>query len=142
MQIKLTGNKMIVKLLASVALLCTIGSAHAFDASQAYNDAVYKREVSYQCLNNKSTKVVYGFNRQQLPIYASANLNGKERFMPYNLDLSNNVDTVFGDENNFSLMSEDLRLATYHLRGANIQSPNGEILYKNCRVVGARKLAK
>lgn len=127
------------KLLASVALLCAFGSAHAFEASQAYGDAVYKREVSYQCQNNERVKVTYGFNRQQLPTYASAYLNGKDRFMPYNLGRSDTVDAVFGDEDNFSIMSEDFRLSTYHRRASNIQSASGEILYKNCRFRSVRK---
>lgn len=129
------------KLLASVALLCAFGSAHAFEPSQAYDDAVYKREVSYQCQGNKRVKVTYGFNRQKLPTYASAHINGKDRFMPFNLNRSDNVDAVFGDENNFSIMSEDFRLATYHRRAANIQSSDGEMLYKNCRFRSVKKLA-
>ena len=47
-------------------------------------------------------------------------INGKKRFLPINLGRSDNVGTVFGDEENFSIMTGPLRLNNYHKSSANI----------------------
>ena len=43
--------------------------------------------------------------------------------MPFNLNRSDNVDSVFGDENNYSLMTDAMTLYNYHKLGINITSP-------------------
>lgn len=121
------------------------GSAMAYsdqvmEPSESYDTAVKIRQVNYTCQSNKKVSVIYGFNKEYLPTFAEAKLNGKKRFLPINLGRSDNVDTVFGDEDNFSIMTGALRLNSYHKSSANIQNAKSEILYKGCNVASIRKL--
>ena len=110
------------------------------EASESYDTAVKIRQVNYSCQSNKKVSVTYGFNKQNLPTFAEANLNGKKRFLPINLGRSDDVDTVFGDEENFSIMTGALRLNNYHKSSANIQDASSEIIYKGCNVKSIKKL--
>lgn len=84
--------------------------------------------------------MTYGFNEQYLPTFAEANLNGKKRFLPINLARSDDTMTIFGEEENFSVMTGPLRLNNYHKSSANIQNAKSEILYKGCDVASIKKL--
>lgn len=111
-----------------VAATLVTGVAHA-DAGQA----VRKSSVSYTCQQGKKVKVTYGFNKQNLPVYASAYMNGKTRYMPINLNASDNVDTVFGDENNFKLSTGYLDRSNHRRNSIMITSPGQDILFKSCK---------
>ncbi|MGM8897755.1 MULTISPECIES: ACP-like domain-containing protein [unclassified Psychrobacter] len=115
-------------------------SDNVMEPSESYDTAIKHRQVNYTCQNNKKVSVTYGFNKQYLPTFAEANLNGKKRFLPINLGRSDNVGTVFGDEENFSIMTGPLRLNNYHKSSANIQNAKSEILYKGCDVASIVKL--
>ena len=52
------------------------------EPSESYDSAVKHRQVNYTCQNNKKVSVTYGFNKQNLPTFAEANLNGKKDFYP------------------------------------------------------------
>lgn len=110
------------------------------DPAQSYDSTVKKRQVNYTCQSNKRVSVVYGFNSANLPTYAEAVLNGKKRFLPLNLARTDNVDTVFGDEENFSIMSDAMRLNNYHRLSINVQNANSEIVFKGCNVRSVRRL--
>ena len=133
---------------SSAAILATAlssGSALAYtdqvmDPAKSYDTAVKVRQVNYTCQSNKKLSVTYGFNKQNLPTYAQANLNGKDRFLPINLGRSDTVDTVFGDEENFSIMSNAMRLNNYHKSSINVQNASSEILYKGCDVKSVKKV--
>lgn len=123
--------------LIPVALLVLSGATHAAaqpqsDAQQAHKNTVKTKTVSYSCQNGKKVKVKFGFNKQNLPTYAQAHLNGKTRFMPINLNRSDSTYSVFGDENNFSLMANAITLNNVAKSSMNIQSPSSEILFKGC----------
>lgn len=128
--------------MASSTLVAVGAQADTMDAREAADTAVKERQVSYVCSNKRSVKITYGFNEQGLPTFAEASLNGKNRFMPINLARSNNVNTNFGDENNFSLMSigSDLNLSNYHRSSVNVQDPSSQILYKLCDAKSVRKI--
>ena len=134
--------KKLTAALSSAGILMAMlgsGSAMAYsdkvmEPSESYDSAVKHRQVNYTCQNNKKVSVTYGFNKQNLPTFAEANLNGKKRFLPINLGRSDTVDTVFGDEENFSIMTGALRLNNYHKSSANIQDASSEIIYKGCHV--------
>ncbi|ELA09341.1 hypothetical protein MOMA_03020 [Moraxella macacae 0408225] len=134
------------KILSAVALIIGmsgVASAENFatDAYEADKSTVYKRKVDYQCQSGKDLSVIYGFNAQKQPTYAQASLNGKPRFMPYNMNRSDNVDTTFGDDNNFSLSTPALTLKNYHRSSiATVTSPSSEILYKSCNVKQTRRV--
>ena len=140
--------KKLTAALSSAGILISMlgsGSAMAYsnkvmEPSESYDSAVKHRQVNYTCQNNKKVSVTYGFNKQNLPTFAEANLNGKKRFLPINLGRSDMVDTVFGDEENFSIMTGALRLNNYHKSSANIQDASSEILYKGCNVKSIKKL--
>lgn len=124
--------------LIPVALLVLSGATHAAtqpqsDAQQAHKNTVKTKNVNYSCQNGKKVKVKFGFNKQNLPTYAQAHLNGKTRFMPINLNRSDNTASVFGDENNFSLMANAITLNNVAKSSMNIQSPASEILFKGCQ---------
>ena len=140
--------KKLTAALSSAGILMAMlgsGSAMAYsdkvmEPSESYDSAVKHRQVNYTCQNNKKVSVTYGFNKQNLPTFAEANLNGKKRFLPINLGRSDMVDTVFGDEENFSIMTGALRLNNYHKSSANIQDASSEIIYKGCNVKSVKKL--
>ncbi|MDO5070739.1 MAG: adhesin [Neisseria zoodegmatis] len=111
-----------------VAATLVAGVAHA-DAGQA----VKKSSVSYSCQQGKKVKVTYGFNKQNLPVYASAYVNGKRRYMPVNLNRSDNVDTIFGDEDNFKLSTDYMTRSNHRAKSIMITSPGQEILFKGCK---------
>nr|WP_313975483.1 adhesin [uncultured Psychrobacter sp.] len=140
--------KKLTAALSSAAIMIAMfgsGSAMAYsdqvmEPGESYDTAVKIRQVNYTCQSNKKVSVIYGFNKEYLPTFAEAKLNGKKRFLPINLGRSDNVDTVFGDEDNFSIMTGALRLNSYHKSSANIQNAKSEILYKGCNVASIRKL--
>ena len=94
---------------------------------ESYYTDVKISQVKYTFQINKKVSVTYGFNKEYLPTFAEANLNGKKRFLPINLGRSDNVGTVFGDEDNFSIMTGELRLNNYHKSSANIQNASSEV---------------
>lgn len=132
--------------IASVALILTAltGVAHAqqtMDARQASDTATKIRQVTYQCQSGKKLNVRYGFNKQQLPTFAQATVNGKTRFMPINLALSDNTGTTFGDENNYSLAAGYMTLNNYNkISIVGINAPDGEFSHKGCKPVSSKKI--
>lgn len=126
-------KKLTLIALATLAL----GSLPAFaqtDAHTAHKDTAKTRTVKYTCQSGKKVSITYGFNKQNLPTYAQANLDGKTRFMPINLSRSDNMDTVFGDENNYSLMSNAITLKTVKKSHISIQDPASGFTHKGCNV--------
>lgn len=118
-----------------VVLFSTVASAEVAeqsDAAQAYADAVSQKTINYRCDTGKRVSVTYGFNEQGLPTYAQANVSGKTRSMPINLNRTGSDGTVFGDENNFSLSGEVMDSKNYRQANTMIMNPASEILYKGC----------
>lgn len=127
---------LIKTLFVPVALLVASASVFAGpheDAATMHKNTVKTQTVHYTCLNAKKVTVKYGFNKQNLPTYAEAKLNGKTRFMPINLNASDASSTDFGDENNFSLSTDAITYKTVKKGYVNIQSPASEILFKGCK---------
>ncbi|EIJ68993.1 ACP-like domain-containing protein [Pasteurella bettyae] len=127
-------KKLIV--LATAALMVS-SLAHAAgeqsDPREAYESTVKTAKVKYSCQNGKKLAVKYGFNKQGIPTYAEAKLNGKTRFMPINLNTTDASGTTFGDENNFSLYGDPMEFDNFRKADVNIQNPASEILYKGCK---------
>lgn len=123
-----------MKKLISAVLLAAAALASGTALADA-GPAVKKSSVKYTCQQGKKLKVTYGFNKQGLPVYASAYLHGKRRYMPINLAASDNVDTVFGDENNFKLDTDYMDQANHRRRNVMVTSPGQEIIFKSCRAV-------
>ncbi|EGV36820.1 ACP-like domain-containing protein [Neisseria weaveri] len=121
-------KKILSTLVVVAAATLTAGVAHA-DAGQA----VRKSSVNYSCQQGKKVKVTYGFNKQNLPVYASAYVNGKTRYMPVNLNRSDNVETIFGDEDNFKLSTDYMNRANHRSKAIMITSPGQEIVFKGCK---------
>lgn len=122
-------------------ILLTMSSA-AYATSQPQEDpreildaTVKTKNVKYTCQSGKKLTVKYGFNKQNLPTYAEATLNGKKRFMPVNLHRSDNVSTIFGDENNFSVLGGVITYKNVGRSSVNVQSPASEILFKSCQAI-------
>lgn len=59
-------------------------------------------------------------------------MHGKTRYMPINLNVSDNVDTVFGDENNFKLNTSYMSRKNHRKNSVMITSPGQEIVFKGC----------
>ncbi|WP_274571957.1 adhesin [Neisseria leonii] len=117
------------------AALFTVASLAAgmAQANNISDTAVSRTAVKYTCQQGKKITVTYGFNKQKLPVYAEAHVNGKTRHMPINLHRSDNVDTIFGDENNFSLSTDGMTRSNVRKKAVMITSPASEILYKSCK---------
>ena len=141
--------KKLITLFSTVAIVSTTlasGSALAssnqvMDPAAAHKDAVKTRLVHYTCQGNSNIEVTYGFNNVNHPTYASAKINGKKRFMPINYEQTDNMVTVFGDDNNFNMMTDSMIISNYSkVPAVLVNSPSGEILYKECKVDWTKKL--
>ncbi len=112
------------------------------DPATSYDSAVKVRQVNYACQSKRQVKVTYGFDKKNLPTYAQAYLNGKTRFLPINLARSFNNDdlTVFGDAENFSLITDPLRFNNYQHLSISVQDANSEFLYKECHVKSVKRI--
>ena len=111
--------------------LCALTAAGAATAATG-NPTVAKKSVSYVCQQGKKLTVSYGFNKQGMPNYAVAKLNGRNRIMDINLDRSDNVDNFFIDEGGYTLGTGNLTTQSYRKLPVMITSPKNEILFKNC----------
>lgn len=80
---------------------------------------------------NTHTSAIVRQQLQGIPTYAQATLNGKSRLMPINLNRTDSVDTVFGDENNFSISAGAMSSKNYR-SAIQVQSPASKIVYKSC----------
>ena len=141
--------KKLITLFSTVAILSTTlasGSALAssnqvMDPAAAHKDAVKTRLVHYTCQGNSNIEVTYGFNNVNHPTYASAKINGKKRFMPINYEQTDNMVTVCGVDNNFNMMTDSMIISNYNkVPAVLVNSPSGEILYKECKVDWTKKL--
>lgn len=122
--------------IAVLTLLAVSTSAYANtheDAAKMHKATVKTQTVKYTCQSGKKVTVKYGFNKQNLPTYAEANLNGKTRFMPINLNFSDASGTHFGDDNNFSLAGDAITYKNVRKAYVNIQDPASNILFKGCQ---------
>lgn len=125
--------------IATLALLAVSTSAYATDKphedpAEMHKATVKTQTVKYTCQGGKKVTVKYGFNKQNLPTYAEAKLNGKTRFMPINLNFTDVAGTHFGDDNNFSLAGDAFDYKTVRKSYINIQDPASNILFKGCQV--------
>ncbi|AKG06865.1 hypothetical protein AAX05_00085 [Moraxella bovoculi] len=127
---------------ALVLGMALTGVAHAetMDARQADATTTKVRQTAYQCSIGGKVKVTYGLNKQNLPTYAKAHLGGKTRFLPINLAHSDIAGTSFGDENSWNIDTSALTLNNYHKADLMVQDPDSVIAYKNCRVIGTKKI--
>ncbi|MBF0804038.1 MULTISPECIES: adhesin [Neisseria] len=116
----------------TLLLLPAAALSGAAYAEEMPGPVVKKTVVQYVCQQGKKVKVTYGFNKQKLPVYASAHINGKTRRMPINLYRSDDVTTTFGDEKSFSLGAEHMTLNNHRRQSVMITSPSQEIVYKGC----------
>ncbi|WLF83733.1 adhesin [Moraxella sp. ZY210820] len=121
--------------LLSVGLMAT-ATANAQTAQEAHASTVTTKQVTYVCSGKKPVKVTYGFNKQGLPTYAQAVLNGKARFMPINLAHSDFVGTHFGNENSYTLGTDAITVKNYKKSTILVTTPDNEIIYKNCKSRG------
>lgn len=115
-------------LIAASALLVAASAANAGG-----------KTVSYTCQQGKKIKVTYDFNRQGIPTRASAYLNGKKRVMPINLNRSDDVDTVFGDEKTYSLSTSYMDRKNHAAQSIMVTDPRQQIIYKDCNPKSGRK---
>lgn len=131
-------------IISAITLLGIMSGANAkaMDTQSAEKTTITKRQVVYQCQNGKSLAITYGFNKQKLPTYALASLDGKNRLMPINPTYSDHTGTAFGDENNYNTASETaLTLGNYRKTGlTTVQDPSSKILFKDCRVTSSKKV--
>lgn len=129
--------KSLIKVVALSLLTVSFGAyatdkSHE-DAAKMANATVKTKLVKYACQNDKKVNVKYGFNKQNQPTYAQATVNGKTRFMPINLNLSDVSKTHFGDDNNFSLAGDAFDMSNVKKSIISIQTPASEIAFKLCK---------
>ncbi len=114
--------------LLAAAMTLTAGAAYANEAGPTTKTA----KVAYSCQQGKKITVKYGFNKQNLPTYASAKIGNKTRTMPINLSRSNDVDTIFGRENSYSLSTSYTDFKNVRKNPMLITAPDNEIVFKDC----------
>ena len=122
----------IAKTLSVLALTVIAGSAIAAPRGPINAKKITStRTVNYTCQQGR-VAVKYNFNDAGIPVTATAKLNGATRVMQYDLNKSDNVDTIFGGHgygiSMEMLTSENARKANI----ATITSPHDEILFKDC----------
>ncbi|MCF7528760.1 DUF7606 domain-containing protein [Neisseria lisongii] len=122
-----------MKLLSAIVLSSLIAVSGTAAAAQKTANT---KSVQYSCQQGKKVKVTYAFNKQGLPTYASAYVNGKVRTMPINLNHSNSVDTIFGQEDSYMLNSNYLDSKNYRKSSIMITAPDNQIVYKGCSARG------
>lgn len=122
----------IAKTLSILALTVIAGSAIAAPRGPINaKEITSTRTVNYTCQQGR-VAVKYNFNSAGIPVTAAAKLNGATRVMQYDLNKSDNVDTIFGGRG-YGISME--MLTSKNARKANIAtitSPNDEILFKDC----------
>lgn len=115
---------------AAAWMAIAAGTAQAAES----NPTVSKKSVTYSCQQGRTLKVTYGFNKQGLPTYAAASLNGKKRVLPINLAHSDIAGTMFGKEGGYVINTDYLDSKNYRKSSAMVTSPKNWILYKGCEV--------
>ena len=118
------------------ALSLTLFTALAVISSSAYaeisNPTTSTASVAYSCQSGKKVTVTYGFNKQNLPTYASATINGKKRKMLINLNRSDDTETYFGNDDGYRLGSNYMDKKNYRTLSILITAPNNHLVFKNC----------
>ena len=109
-----------MKLLSAV-VLSSLVALSGTALAETGNPTVSKKSVSYRCQQGKRINVTYGFNKQGLPNYAVARIDG-----------SDNVDTFFIDEGGYTLGTGAMSTKNYRKQPIMITSPKDEILFKSC----------
>ncbi|MGF6148684.1 Uncharacterised protein [Kingella potus] len=120
-----------MKLLSAVVLSSLVALSGTAAAAND-NPTVAKKSVSYRCQQGKRINVTYGFNKQGLPTYASARLNGRTRVMEIDLARSDNVGTFFGEAGGYRLDTDVLDSKNVRTQPMMITSPDDRILFKSC----------
>lgn len=90
--------------------------------------------VSYSCDQGRHVTVNYKFNKMGVPVSAEASILGSKQVLQYDLQNSDNVDTVFKNKTGYRLSSNEMNSKNYRSSQIIITSPNDEILFKNCQV--------
>ena len=116
----------------SLTLFAALAAITSSAYAQISNPTVSTAKVAYACQSGKKVTVTYGFNKQNLPTYAAATINGKKRTMPINLDRSDNVGTYFGSEKNYRLGTDYMDKKNYRKLSILVTSPKDELVFKNC----------
>ena len=111
-----------MKLLSAIVLASAVAVSGAAIAKPA--------KISNPTVAKKS--VTYGFNKQGLTTSASAVVDGKRRFMPIDLDRSDNADTYYGKEGGYVLSTAYMDKKTYRKQPIMITAPDDEIVLKDC----------
>ncbi|ASK26959.1 ACP-like domain-containing protein [Neisseria chenwenguii] len=94
--------------------------------------------VQYACQNGKRVTVSYSFNRQELPTKAVAVVNGKRRIMPINLGRSDNIDTFFGKDGGYRLVTSYMDRKNFRTLPVMITDNRDRIVFKDCEPRRAR----
>ncbi len=121
-----------MKLVSAVALSALMFAGSAAIAADISNPTVSTKSVTYRCQQGKRVTVTYGFNKQGLTTYASANVNGRRRVMPIDLNRSDNVDTFYGEEGDYVLTTGYMDSKSFRKQPIMITAPNDQIVYKGC----------
>lgn len=119
-----------MKLLSAIAVAALFAAGTA--AAETGNPTVAKKTVSYKCQQGKTLSITYGFNKQGLPNYALARIDGRTRTMDINLDRSDNVDTFFIDEGGYTLGTNYMDSKNFRKQPVMITGPDDRVLFKNC----------
>lgn len=87
--------------------------------------------VAYVCQHGRRLNVQYQFNSAGIPTHALLKINNRNLRLPYDLSVSDNVDTVFNG-NGYRLATGSMDSANYRSLDVMLTAPNGELLYKGC----------
>lgn len=117
-----------MKKILFTAMSIALASTSMTSSAQEY---AFSDTVQYSCQIGGMLNVTYNFNMQGIPEKAVANLQGKQRTLPINLDSSDDVETNFGKNNGYRISSEYMDSENYHQSSIIVSSPS-KILYKNC----------
>ena len=119
------------QILAALAMTSVAAAALAANKPINANRVTQSKTVSYTCQQGKRVSVKYGFNANGIPVTASAKVNGKVRTMRYDLDHSDNVDTIF-QGNGYRLNADACEANSVRKTAMSITSPADVIVFKDC----------
>ena len=88
--------------------------------------------VSYSCQGGKNVSVSYDFNSAGVPTDVSFKANGRRITLPYDMNASDNVETLFSGRG-YRFGAEYIDSRNYRRQSVStVTDPSNRILYKGC----------
>lgn len=89
-------------------------------------------QVEYRCADGKSISVLYQFSEDGLPTFAEFAIDGEVHTLPLNGKHTDEIDTMFGDESTYTLVTNFMSQDNILEKSILITAPSKEIIFTDC----------